>query len=287
MVRTLPRARLHVSALIAVLGSSVLAQSAAAAAAAAELQSRTVQAFDRYVRLTEARLSRGAPFVWIDGLAEAQRREAIEIVRKGELSIERLETRDGGREIEVPGGMIHHWVGTAFVPGASVDQALAILQDYNAHQRIYAPTVATSRLLSRDGDRFRFFLRFVMKKGITVVVNSEHDAQFRRPAADRAEGWIHSTRIAEVENAGQPNEREKPIGDDGGYLWRLNTYWRLLARDGGLYIHCESVSLSRGIPLGLGWIVGPFVTSIPRESLTFTLDTTRKQLERSRKVARR
>jgi hypothetical protein len=135
-------------------------------------------------------------------------------------------------------------------------------------------------LKTRDGDRFTFFLRFVMKKVITVTVNSDHEAVFRRPAADRAEGWIHSTRIAEVENAGTPGEREKPIGDDGGYLWRLNTYWRLLARDGGLYIHCESVSLSRGIPFGFGWVVGPFVTSIPRESLTFTLETTRKRLER-------
>jgi hypothetical protein len=119
-----------------------------------------------------------------------------------------------------------------------------------------------------------------MKKVITVVVNSEHNALFARPTADRAEGWIRSTRIAEVENPDGGGEREKPVGQDGGYLWRLNTYWRLLARDGGLYIQCESVSLTRGIPTGFGWLVGPFVTSIPRESLTFTLETTRKQLVR-------
>ena len=253
---------------------------AAPAAAGAELQNRTIQAFDRYVRLTEARLNSNAPFLWIDGLPEARRREALEAVRRKELSIERLETKDNGREIEAPGGMIHHWVGTAFVPGATIDQALSVLQNYNEHHRIYTPTVAASKLQSREGDRFTFFLRFVMKKVITVVVNSDHEAVFRKPAADRAEGWIHSTRIAEVENPGTPTEREKPVGNDGGYLWRLNTYWRLLARDGGLYIHCESVSLSRGIPTGFGWIVGPFVTSIPRESLTFTLETTRNRLER-------
>jgi hypothetical protein len=252
----------------------------APAAAAAELQNRTIQAFDRYVRLTEARLNGSAPFLWIDSLQDGKRREALDVVRRKELSIERLETKENGREIDVPGGMLHHWVGTAFVPGATIDQALEVLQNYNDHHRIYAPTVAASKLQSRDGDRFRFFLRFVMKKVITVTVNSDHEAVFRRPAADRAEGFIHSTRIAEVEHAGTPNEREKPVGNDGGYLWRLNTYWRLLARDGGLYIHCESVSLSRGIPIGFGWIVGPFVTSIPRESLTFTLETTRRQLER-------
>jgi hypothetical protein len=253
---------------------------AAPAAAGAELQNRTIQAFDRYVRLTEARLNGTAPFLWIDGLPDARRREALQTVQRKELSIERLETKENGRTIDVPDGLIHHWVGTAFVPRVTINDALAVLQDYNEHHRIYAPTVAASKLQSRDGDRFTFFLRFVMKKVITVTVNSDHEAVFRRPAADRAEGWIHSTRIAEVENAGTPNERERPIGDDGGYLWRLNTYWRLLARDGGLYIHCESVSLSRGIPFGFGWVVGPFVTSIPRESLTFTLETTRKRLER-------
>jgi hypothetical protein len=247
--------------------------------AAAELQARTVAAFDRYVRATEARL-KTEPFLWVDGLPPERRTEALAQMRRGLLSIEAPRMREGDREIDAPGGLVHHWVGTAFIPGASLEQTLSILQDYNRHEQIYAPTVARSRLISKDGDRYRFFLRFRMKKVITVVVNSEHDALFTRPAADRAEGWIRSTRIAEVENPDQGGEREKPVGQDGGYLWRLNTYWRLLVRDGGLYIQCESVSLTRAIPTGFGWLVGPFVTSIPRESLTFTLETTRKQLVR-------
>jgi hypothetical protein len=247
---------------------------------AAELQPKTVQAFDRYVRLTEARLASDAPFLWIDSVAEPRRREALAAVHRNELAIERLTTRDGRREIDVPDGMIHHWIGTAFVPSATVDDAIALLQDYNNHQRVYAPIVAGSKLLSRDGDRIRLYLRFVMKQVITVTLNSEHEAQFRRPAPGRAEVWIHSTRIAEVADPGKPTEKEKPVGDDSGYLWRLNTYWRLLARDGGVYVQCESVSLSRGIPVGLGWLIGSYVTSIPRESLTFTLETTRKNLDK-------
>jgi hypothetical protein len=113
---------------------------------------------------------------------------------------------------------------------------------------------------------------------ITVVVNSEHDAQFMREGADRASSRIHSTRIAEVENAGTPDEREKPVGRDGGYLWRLNSYWRFLERDNGVYIECESITLTRGIPFGLAWAVSPFVTSIPKETLAFTLENTRKTL---------
>ena len=247
----------------------------------AELKPPTVAAFDRYVQATEQRMNEAPQFLWVDGLPVSQQRPVLEALRRGELVIDRLTTRQSGKEIDIPDGMVHHWIGVVFVPGATVDKALALLQDYDHHAQIYAPAVAASKLLSRDGNNFRVYLRFMMKKVITVVVNSEHEAVFRRPSTDRAEGWIHSTRIAEVENAGLSIEREKPVGNDGGYLWRLNTYWRLLVRDGGLYIHCESVSLSRGIPLGFGWIVGPFVTSIPRESLTFTLETTRKQLERT------
>lgn len=247
---------------------------------AVELHPRTIAAFDRYVLATESRL-RSEPFLWVDRLPPSRRTEALALVRRDMLSIEAVRTLEGDREIDVPGGLIHHWVGTAFVPGATLDRTLMILQDYDRHDRIYAPAVARSKLLSHEGDRYRFFLRFKLQKVITVVVNSEHDALFNRGAPDRAEGWIHSTRIAEVEDADEPSEREKPVGQDGGYLWRLNTYWRLLVRDGGLYIQCESVSLTRGIPVGLGWLVGPFVTSIPRESLTFTLETTRKQLLRA------
>lgn len=261
---------------------AVLIVMAAASLTAAELQRRTVAAFDRYVRATESQL-RTEPFLWVDKLPASKRSEALALMRSGMLSIESRRTLEGDREIDVPDGIIHHWVGTAFIQGATLDQALATLQDYNRHERIYAPTIARSKLISKDGDRFRFFLRFRMTKVITVVINSEHDALFTR-STDRAEGWIHSTRIAEVENPDESGERELPVGKDGGYLWRLNTYWRLLARDGGLYIQCESVSLTRGIPTGFGWIVGPFVTSIPKESLTFTLETTRRQLTSASKT---
>ena len=247
------------------------------AAEAAQLKPATVAAFDRYVRLTEARLDSGASFLWVDADHAAGTRETL---RRGTLFIEPIETRDGNRSIAVPDGLIHHWMGATFAKGASVDRALALLQDYDHHADIYTPHVARSRLLARDQDRFTVLLRFYQKKVITVVINSEHDARFTRPAGDRAEGRIRSTRVAEVADPGTPTEAEKPVGQDGGYLWRLNTYWRLLQADGGTYIQCESVTLTRAIPTGFGWLVRPFVTSIPRESLTFTLETTRGVLTR-------
>ena len=178
----------------------------------------------------------------------------------------------------MPDAYIHHWLGAVFVSGASLDQAVALLQDYDRHAQIYAPAVARSRLLARDGDSFRVFLRFFMKKVITVVVDGEHQARFTRLGPDRAHSRVVSTRLNEVEDPDTPKERQMPVGRDGGYLWRINSYWCFFERDGGTYIQCETITLSRSIPIGLRWLVSPFVNSIPKDSLEFTLTTTRKTL---------
>lgn len=249
-----------------------------AGAVAAELRPQTVAAFDRYVQVTEARAAADPTFLRLETLAEQEQRARRNELRAGTLRIERLRTLDGGREIPIPDGLVHHWVGTVFVPGAALDRAVALLQDYDRHAEIYRPAVARSALLERDGDRFRVHLRFSMTKIITVVVDTENEAHFSRQRPDRAQSRIYSTRVAQVERAGRPDERLLPVGRDGGYLWRLNSYWRFLEQEGGTYIQCESISLTRGIPFGFSWMIGPFVTSIPRESLEFTLNTTRTAL---------
>ena len=258
----------------------ILLVAGAIPASSAELRAPTVAAFDRYVQATEQRMRNDPQFLWVDTLPASQQRAVLEALRRGELVIDSLSTRENGRNIDIPDGMVHHWIGVVFIPGTTVDKAVSLLQDYDHHAQIYAPNVAASKLLSRDGNNFRVYLRFMMKKVITVVVNSEHDARFTRDAPNRASSRIYSTRIAEVESPGTPSEREKPVGDDGGYLWRLYSYWRVFERDGGTYVQCESISLTRDIPLGFGWLVRPFVTSIPRESLEFTLTTTRNSLRK-------
>jgi hypothetical protein len=268
--------------------SAVLILMSASPAPAAELQPRTVEAFDRYVRVTEERMARelndASRFMWADALPEQARRERLNGLRAGELIIERLTTQElsTGRQIEAPDGLIHHWMGLVFVPDATLRQAVALLQDYDRHAEVYRPAIAGSKLLARSDGVFRVYLRFYMKKVLTVVLNSEHEARFTHPSADRAFSRIVSTRIAEVNEPDTPRESEKPVGRDGGYLWRLNTYWRFLERDGGTYVQCESISLTRDLPFGLGWLIRPFIVSVPRESLEFTLTTTRHTLLRER-----
>jgi len=244
---------------------------------AAELQPRTVAAFDRYVQVAEGQM-RSASFLYIDGLTEAERQQKRSDLGKGLVVMERLEARDAGKEIEIPGGLVHHWTGAVFVPGTTIDKAVALMQDYNRHAEIFTPAIARWKITNRSGDLFHVALRFHMKKIITVVVNTDNEARFTRLGVDRVQSRITSQRIAEVENPDTPEEKEKPVGQDGGYLWRLYTYWHFLERDGGTYVQCEAISLTRSIPIGFRWLIGPFVTSIPRESLEFTLETVRKTL---------
>lgn len=243
------------------------------------LRPRTIAAFEKYVSLTDARnveeLRRNTGLLWVDGLSEAEKKNAYTALAQGEVKLERRETRDAGKEIACPGGLIHHWAGLVFIPKVHVDDVLRILQDYDKHSTYYSPDVERSKLESRDGDHFRVFLRFRRKKVITVVLNTEHDIRYFRDSPTQAHSRSSATRIAEAENAGKPAEREKSHDDDGGYLWGMETWWRMVEKDGGVYVQSEVVSLTRDIPTGLSWMIGPFVTGIPKETLSFTMQATR------------
>jgi hypothetical protein len=265
-----------------------LQQSSARVVQAAEppsprLKAETQGAFERYVRLVEARnegeLKRGKDLLWVDALPEEQRAEAYDALKRGEVRMQKLEILENDKPISCPGGMIHHWTGVVFIPGARVEDVVGVLQDYGRHSVYYAPDVERSKIESRDGDHFRVFLRFRRHKVITVVLNTEHEVQYFHDAPGRAHSRSSAVRVAEVENAGKTDEREKTPGDDDGFMWRMETWWRMEERDGGVYVQSEVASLTRDIPTGLGWLIRPFVTDIPKETLTFTLQATRKAIE--------
>lgn len=114
-------------------------------------------------------------------------------------------------------------------------------------------------MIAEDGDRIQVWMRVQQRHIVTVVMDTTYDVTFGRPDASHGYSISRSTKIVEFAQ------------EDHGFLWRLNTYWSYEERDGGLYLQVEAVSLSRGIPVGLGWMIRPFVESIPRESLQFTL----------------
>jgi hypothetical protein len=271
----------------AALLPAIVLLAASAPLRAAELKPETVAAFERYQRAAEAAIAADIEtaerFLRILHTAPDGTRNRQDQLHKGEVAVARLQVTENGKRIPIPDGLVHHWMGAVFVPGARVADAVAMMQDYDRHAEIFRPAIARARTIDRDGDRFRIFLRFFMKKVITVVVNTESTAVFTRLTPQRTVSAIRSTRIQELESAGTPHEREKPVGRDGGYLWRLNSYWRFLEQDDGTYIECETLTLTRSIPIGFGWIVGPFVTGLPRELLAATLQTARKALGANRR----
>lgn len=252
---------------------------------AEDLKPKTLEAFDRYVQLAETQidseLARGDPYLWVDRLPEDRRRDAEARLRAGEVVIERLDMSgegsggDRGKLIVVPNGLIHHWIGTAFISGASLAQTLALEEDYDHHQEYFRPDVMRSKILRHDGNDFTIELRLYKKKVITTVLDTEHEVHYSFVDATHARSRSRATRIQEVDDAGKSDERLELAGHDRGFLWRMNTYWRFEEKNGGTYVECQSISLTRDIPKGLGWLIGPYVASVPRESLTFTLATTR------------
>jgi hypothetical protein len=243
------------------------------------LRQATITAFGMYVAQTEAQNTktlRQGPFLWVDGLPEQDRIKAIAGLKAGEVELRRITKAPDGNRPDVPGGMIHDWEGIIFIPAVKVDDVLRILQDYNHQATYYAPDVESARIESRNGDDFRVFLRFRRHKIVTVVLDTEHAVTYFRDSNDRAHSRSSATRIAQVEDPGGPKEKEKTPGDDDGFLWRMETWWRLEERDGGVYIQNQVVTLTRDIPTGLGWLIEPFITKIPKETLDFTLQATRK-----------
>ena len=231
-----------------------------------------IAGFDAYVRSLEGRLAaqhrQKAGFVVLAG-PSAQ-------MRRGELVIENLTPAN----VDLPGAMIYHWRGAAFVPGATAADLERILRDFAAYPQIYSPQVLSANALSQNDDRYRATMRVRQKHMISVVLDTTYDIVFGR--LDGLRGWSNSrsTHIDEIDNAGTKSERVLTPADQHGFLWRLNTYWTYEEHDGGIYMQIESVSLARSIPPGLGWVVGPFVESVPRESLEFTLRATCYALRR-------
>jgi hypothetical protein len=249
---------------------------------AADLQAQTALNYGRYVALTQAKvdaeLAQGHPYLWVEQLPEARRLEDDKELRNGAVVIERLETLDNETPIPVPGGFIHHWIGTIFVPGATLAQTLAFMQDYDHNAEYFKPDILRSQILKREGDDYFVRQRFYKKKIVTTVI--ETDEQVRYHVVDNTHAWSrsHSTRVQEVENAGRSDERLEPEGHDRGFVWKLDTFWRFEEKDGGTYLECQAISLSRSIPTGLGWMVGSLVSNLSKDSLTFTLTTARTAL---------
>jgi hypothetical protein len=226
--------------------------------------------YEAYIHAAEALIqdqASSAAWLWAERSPARWR-----LARSGQVVVEPW---SGAGESDIGGAIIHDWIGAVFIPGVKLDRVVAFLQDYAIQQNYYRPEVVKTRLLSHDGNAWKISYRLVQNKFVTVVFDVNQTVTWYPVSATRMYTLGSATRIAEVRDADMPSEHETKQGKDHGYLWRLNSYWRLEEKDGGVYVESRSVSLSRTPPFGLGWLFDPIISALPRESLTRQLAATR------------
>jgi hypothetical protein len=220
------------------------------------LSPKTTAAFDIYLKAAEPQITNRARYGQL---------------KPGDVQVAAAR---GDGSTDIKDGMVHDWVAAVVVPGATVEQALAVLQNYGAYKRVYAPDIVDSRLVSRAGDQWHVYLKIVKTKVLTAVLNSEYDVEYRELGNGRWAMTSRSTRMVELDEG-----KELPAGTGHGFLWRLNAYWLIEPRPEGVYLECRTISLSRDIPFGLGFAIKPFVTSLPIDSLKATMSSTARELK--------
>ena len=133
-----------------------------------------------------------------------------------------------------------------------------------------------ARLLNHAGDEYTFSMVLRQKVlFVTPVLEGDYASQTTKVDNERWYTVSHTTRLQDVENYGEPDQRKLPPDQGYGYIWRIHNITRLEERDGGVYIEIEALTLSRDVPAGLRWLIEPVLRQLPRDSLETTLQQTR------------
>ena len=263
----------------------VICAGAAPDAGAAELRPETVVAWNGYIASREKKiaeeLASSKGFLAMDFQDSREAAAERRAVLAGEVSVKRMNPAGGKDDVQVPGGTIHHWRGVVFVPDVPFEFAMFRVRHPELETEMQED-VLESRILERSSpDEYRLFLKLKRTQIITVVYNTEHHVRFRKHGDDQYSSSSVSVKITEVEQINGGAEREKPTGDDRGFLWRMNSYWRYQKVPGGLLVECESITLSRSIPFLLEGLTRPIINNVAGESMERTLRELRERLARA------
>jgi hypothetical protein len=239
---------------------------------AVDLKADTIDAFNKFIATVETRLEprfQGRHFLWFDDSPSIRQQ-----LLNGAVVAQPVE---GNGIVPLKGGLVQDWKGAMFVAHSTMVQVLSVVQDFDHHHEIYKPDIENAKIESRQGDDFLVFMRIVKAKFmLSDVLNTEQAIQFVRLDTHRVYSRAFSKRINEVAAPGRPGEHELPIGQDRGLLWRLYGYWFYEERDDGVYVTCESITLTRDIPFGMGTLLGPVIHDLPGEALRKSLEQTRR-----------
>jgi hypothetical protein len=242
---------------------------------AGEFEERTRHAYDAYAEQTRQFF---LEHIATDGTRSTGVPAPSQTLRAGGIVV-----GPGGEDgiIGIEAGLLHHWVGTVFIPGVTLDDVLALSHTYTEYPAIYEPVIG-AQLLDREDDTFRVLLRLHESAGIvSAVLDVWSTIRYVRLDGTRAYSMSNATEIREVADAAKPTERLLPVGEDRGYLWRANAFTKYFERDGGVYLELETLGLSRRFPRMLGWVIEPIARRIGRKSVEGSLKSFREALLRS------
>ncbi len=240
-----------------------------------ELKKETLRTWDEYIQASTSqmqdRLRPDGQFLWVD---EVPQRKSL--VRAGKILVAPV-----GQHVPkpVPSGLIHDWIGAAFIPGAKLDDVLSVVRDYDRYKRFYAPNVIDSKFLSTDGAADKFSMLAVNKEVVAkTALDSEIEVCYLQVTEKQWYAVAYTTRVQEIRDYGHPGERRLPPDDGSGYIWRFYNLARFEERDGGVYIEQEAIVLSRDIPTVVRWLVDPIVRRVSKNLLLTSLRQTEEAM---------
>jgi hypothetical protein len=245
---------------------------------AAELEQKTLSAFQAYVHAAQAQMEANGPddasFLYIDRLPQAEKTRLYGEVENGTILVLPIDTTDKGKRIKIPDGMIHHWVGLMFARGVSLQQVQALLLDYSNYGEIYRPTIRRAQVVTHSDDTFQTVVQFYSRSP-EMAFDTHFDVRVFHDDAGHVRIRSISTQVNQLQNPSNVSSPVMPDGQGNGYLWRLNDYWRLEAKDGGVFVQVESIELSRSVPYLLSWLIDPIVRDKSRDAVSALLSATR------------
>ncbi len=240
-------------------------------AQAASLKPEAAKAWEDYVESANGgvqdRVNAPARFLQIDATPAM-----AEKVRRGQIVVSPAAARIPKK---VPSGLIHDWIGTAFLANTTIKDVMGIVRDYPKYTEVYAPHVLESRVLSA-GETVDLFSVVLINKSVLskTALDCDYETTFVRVDERRMYSITRAKRIQEIADYGTPKQRTLPEGEGTGLIWRLYSVSRFEEGEDGLYIETEAMALSRDIPSALRLLVEPIVRRVSREALETALRQT-------------
>jgi hypothetical protein len=241
---------------------------------AAELNQQALASWEDYLTTVKSgmqgRLTGKSSFLWVD--EDPTRRQQL---NSGEIIISPVDTHP----LSVPHGLIHHWIGAIFIPGATIEDLTAVAGDYGRYNDIYRPTLVKAELLKSGDDEQKFSILWVQRMFLlTAAFYTELDSSYVALSSRQGYMTFSTTRVQQIEHYGEKDEQRLAPDEGSGYLWSLVSFARFEERDGGLYLELEVIGLSRDLPGSLRLLLKPFIDRVPRQLLASKLDQTRQAI---------